>query len=182
MCSLAAPGKRTQLIRQAISCDICGVDMQQTNHWFIARQQGDELRITAWNTRIRSRVGALHLCGQTCLHKLLDEFLARGLASRATGVLPQNLQLALNAPAAGTDSAPRSARPPSRAVTAITAPRTGEYDSSANLLPTPDEIPVVLTPLPPTSITSRSPHADAWKREQARIQSEAPSRSSRSFA
>jgi hypothetical protein len=74
--------RRVSLIRQAISCDICGSEKQQTNHWFVAHEQGDELRVTGWNSRNRLRPGCKHLCGQTCLHKLVDEFVARTLSAR----------------------------------------------------------------------------------------------------
>ena len=70
------------MIRQAISCDICGAEKKQTNHWFVANEQGGELRISGWSTRIRLRAGTRHLCGQTCLHKLVDEFMARIIDGR----------------------------------------------------------------------------------------------------
>ena len=70
------------MIRQAISCDICGTEKKQTNHWFVAYDQGEELRVSGWNSRNRLRPGSKHLCGQTCLHKLVDDFLARTLTSR----------------------------------------------------------------------------------------------------
>ena len=71
------------MIRQAISCDICGAEKKQTNHWFIASEQAGELRVSGWSSRIRLRAGTKHLCGQTCLHKLVDEFMARTIAGRA---------------------------------------------------------------------------------------------------
>ena len=70
------------MIRQAISCDICGTEKKQTNHWFVAYDQGEELRVSGWNSRNRLRPGSKHLCGQTCLHKLVDDFLARTLTMR----------------------------------------------------------------------------------------------------
>jgi hypothetical protein len=71
------------VIRQAISCDLCGTEMQHPTHWFVAYDQGAELRVSGWNTRSRLRAGAKHLCGQTCLHKLVDDFMARTLSARA---------------------------------------------------------------------------------------------------
>ena len=71
------------MIRQAISCDICATEKKQTNHWFVASEQGGELRVSGWNSRNRLRPGMKHLCGQICLHKLVDEFMARTLAMRA---------------------------------------------------------------------------------------------------
>lgn len=70
------------VIRQAISCDICGTEKKQTNHWFVAYDQGGELRISGWNSRNRLRPGSKHLCGQTCLHKLVDDFMDRSITAR----------------------------------------------------------------------------------------------------
>ena len=70
------------MIRQAISCDICGAEKKQTNHWYVACEQAGEMRLGGWNSRMRQRPGAKHLCGQTCLHKLVDEFMARTSAAR----------------------------------------------------------------------------------------------------
>ena len=70
------------MIRQAISCDICGAEKKQTNHWFVTHENAGELRVSGWNSRNRMRPGSKHLCGQTCLHKLVDEFMARDLAAR----------------------------------------------------------------------------------------------------
>jgi hypothetical protein len=70
------------VIRQAISCDICGTEKKQTNHWFVAYDQSGELRVSGWNSRNRLRPGSKHLCGQTCLHKLVDDFMAKALSAR----------------------------------------------------------------------------------------------------
>ena len=70
------------MIRQAISCDICGTEKRQTNHWFVAYEQAGELRISGWKSRHRLRTDAKHLCGQTCLHKLVDEFMAQCISLR----------------------------------------------------------------------------------------------------
>lgn len=71
------------MIRQAISCDICGAEKRQTNHWFVAYAHGGELRVTGWKVSSRLRAGSKHLCGQTCLHKLVDEFIAGTMVSRS---------------------------------------------------------------------------------------------------
>jgi len=71
------------VIRQAISCDVCATEKRQTNHWFVAYEQAGELRVSGWSSRHKLRPGSKHLCGQTCLHKLVDEFMAKSLAVRA---------------------------------------------------------------------------------------------------
>ena len=47
------------MIRQAISCDICGAEKKQTNHWFVASTHGGELRVAGWKTDGRMRAGDL---------------------------------------------------------------------------------------------------------------------------
>ena len=89
------------MIRQAISCDICGAEKRQTNHWFVAYTQGGELRVTGWNANRRMRAGSKHLCGQTCLHKLVDEFIAGTMGSR-TPLAPDAAQR--EEPIAATDA------------------------------------------------------------------------------
>ena len=71
-----------EVIRKAISCDVCASEKRQTNHWFVAYEQAGELRVSGWNSRHRLRPGSKHLCGQTCLHKLVDEFIAKSIAVR----------------------------------------------------------------------------------------------------
>ena len=71
------------MIRQAISCDICASEKKQTNHWFVAYEQSGELRVSGWHSRNRLRPGSKHLCGQTCLHKLVDDFMAKAIAVRS---------------------------------------------------------------------------------------------------
>ena len=71
------------MIRQAISCDICGSEKQQTNHWFVAYESAGELRLAAWHGPKSKRAVVKHLCGQKCVHRLLDEFMAKETASNA---------------------------------------------------------------------------------------------------
>ncbi len=79
------------VIRQAISCDICGTEKKQTNHWFVAYDQGGELRVSGWNSRNRLRPGSKHLCGQTCLHKLVDDFMAQALSTRVRPLVEEEV-------------------------------------------------------------------------------------------
>ena len=114
------------MIRQAISCDICGTEKKQTNHWFVAYEQGGELRVSGWNTRNRLRPGSKHLCGQTCLHKLVDDFMARALTARVRArpslneVEEELMEQAVIADTSLTSDAAYK-----------------EFESSARLIPTP---------------------------------------------
>jgi hypothetical protein len=163
------------VIRQAISCDICGTEKRQTNHWFVAYEQGGELRVSGWTSRRRSRAGSKHLCGQTCLHKLVDDFIAKSMGSRprfaeegtetepvtgpanagpsATSVgeeIESSARLIVSAPSSLSRPAPNL--PPDLIV--VSAHPNLEID-----VPVPDE---------PPPYSSRAWRAEAWQRERER--------------
>jgi len=165
------------VIRQAISCDICGTEKKQTNHWFVAYDQGGELRISGWNTRNRQRPGAKHLCGQTCLHKLVDEFMARALQARAHPSAADDADL--DEPLSATNASLTSGA------------AYAEVQSSARLVPSPaPALPMRPVPRPPVELValpsrlplnepperaeeppvymSRQWRAEAWERERER--------------
>ena len=163
------------MIRRAISCDICGMEKKQTNHWFVAYDQGGELRVSGWDSRNRLRQGSKHLCGQTCLHKLVDNFMARALAARVQPAAEEEMV----EQAVGADAS----------LTSKTAYM--EVESSARLITTPTlvtparpplRMPMELVPMParahpeeaavladePPRFASRNWRAEAWNRERVR--------------
>jgi len=164
------------MIRQAISCDICAAEKRQTNHWFVAYEQGGELRVSGWTSRHRLRADSKHLCGQTCLHKLVDEFMAKSIAVRA-----QRNEENIDA----DDEQPVLAD-----TNLAAAPALAEVESSARLLPVdapvppkstyrtqpeivtmpPRPYPKDIPPLPADTLryASRRWHAEAWERERER--------------
>jgi hypothetical protein len=165
------PGKNV-VIRQAISCDICGTEMQHTTHWFVATDGGPELRVSKWDARGRSRPGTKHLCGQTCLHKLLDEFTARTLNQRpsAAGEKPTGEKESPLAAPHRTDvslTSPKAFTVPAHPVIAATyVDEKDAFESSARLI----------TPLEPRA---RGGRAEAWIRERERQQQPGDSRTMR---
>jgi hypothetical protein len=136
------------VIRQAISCDICGAEKKQTNHWFVAFEQGGELRVSGWNSRNRLRPGSRHLCGQTCLHKLMDEFMARTLTGRlaqsASGEVAGEIQEEVKEAAARTDAS------------LTTDAAYKEFESSARLIATTATPAALTVPTTPTT-SARQP-------------------------
>jgi hypothetical protein len=179
------------LIRQAISCDICASEKKLTNHWFVAHEQGGELRLTGWSSRNRLRPGSKHLCGQICLHKLVDEYMAK------------TIEVRVQTASAEEASAPREAAVPRSIQTTILTtdasltsheahvhPILEEFESSARLLTPPEPIlpkrlplrtPAELVAMPGRQAveelavpneapryTSRSWRAEAWNRERER--------------
>jgi len=65
------------VIRQVITCDICGSQKHQTNHWFVAYEESGELRMSGWNSLHLLSPETKHLCGEACAHKLISHFLVR---------------------------------------------------------------------------------------------------------
>jgi hypothetical protein len=152
------------VIRQAISCDICGTEMLNANHWFVAYDRGPELRIGAWNPRNKLRASARHLCGHKCLHKLVDDFMARTLSAVAPGSVEAE------------DSVPKRAdpsiAPTETSLTCFTAHKPAalpiigscveDFESSARLIP-----PVQLR-IPQAVSDASTMRAEAWERERQR--------------
>ncbi len=164
------------MIRQAISCDICATEKRQTNYWFVAYEQGGELRVSGWSSRHRQRPDTKHLCGQTCLHKLVDEFMAKSTAVRS--------QRAVDA----DEAAAKTAATADASLTSSMA--YDEPESSARLLTPPPSVPPkpVSRPQPELVTMPSWPHsqnfappqgekprsaprnwrAEAWERERER--------------
>jgi hypothetical protein len=153
------------VIRQAISCDICGRDKQQTNHWFVVYEHGSELRISGWSSQARMSMKARHLCGQTCLHKLIDEYMARTLAAAfsatnsETALEEKTLPVSIEEKRPAIPAQPRmDASLTSAAAHARPLPITArasevyvdDYESSASLVPSPEEKRPVIVAQPRT--------------------------------
>jgi hypothetical protein len=166
------------VIRLAISCDICGAEKKQTNHWFVAYEHAGELRIGGWKSRYCKRAGSRHLCGQTCLHKLVDEFMAQAIAEDREMAAAEQASLE---PQSVPQVAP--AVPPAALQSAACKGEYGdeygdEYGSSARLIPTPADVSEMRatrtpeSPIPPAAETSKyishQWRSSAWERERKR--------------
>ena len=164
------------MIRQAISCDICGTEKKQTNHWFVAFDQNGELRVSGWSSRNRLRPGMKHLCGQTCLHKLVDEFMARTIAVRvqpgaaeesevAEQALATDTSLTSNAAFVEAESSARLLTPP-----APVLPKRPPIRTQAELAAMPGKLQAEEPAAPdePPRFASRNWRAEAWDRERER--------------
>jgi len=163
------------VIRQAISCDICGRDKQQTNHWFVVYEHGAELRISGWNSQARTSTKAKHLCGQTCLHKLVDEFMARTIASRpgASGDETASVEgkpLTVEARTDASLTSPAAHLPAASVIAQVPAFREDESQPSARIVADIQseglrkEVPLLARP----AYNARTWRTEAWRREQER--------------
>ena len=150
------------MIRQAISCDICGTEMLNANHWFVAYDRGPELRIGAWNAHNRAKGSARHLCGHKCLHKFVDNFMARTLNAPVPASVGADAKSFLDhaAPPAGT-SLTRIAPHKIQALPIIGS-NVEEFESSAHLIKPTEQI------TPPAASGTSARRAEAWRRERQR--------------
>jgi hypothetical protein len=171
---LERKGTEAAMIRQAISCDICGAEKKQTNHWFVAYTHAGELRVSGWGVQGRVRAGSKHLCGQTCLHKLVDEFIAAGASSRVHA--PSLEPAAGEEPIAAADTSltsnaayvqePSLIAPPEPAVLSRATPAMGAAVIAIAPTRTLQEQRPVVDDAP--DFSSRRWRAEAWERERER--------------
>jgi hypothetical protein len=161
------------VIRQAISCDICGNEKKQTNHWFVAYEQAGELRVSGWSSRNRLRPGTKHLCGQTCLHKLMDEYMAKAIGLKAQAVAQSEVEavapltdssLTSQAGLEGFESSARLITPmmlPTATMAALPVSQLAATASNRR------SKPAISLPEEPR-FSSRNWRAEAWERERER--------------
>lgn len=152
------------MIRQAISCDICGTEMLNANHWFVAYDRGPELRIGPWNPRSRLRGSARHLCGHKCLHKLVDDFMARTLSACGSGSVEagNSAPNRTDHPMVPTDTSLTCFTGHKSAALPIIGSCLADFDSSARL------ISPIEQRLPRAASDPATLRAEAWKRERER--------------
>jgi hypothetical protein len=164
---------RHSVIRQAISCDICGTEMLNANHWFVADDRGPELRISAWSARNRTRAGVRHLCGHKCLHKLVDDFMAKTISARApsSSEASASIETAVARPAPLKDTTLTWVAPHRMHAPPIIGSHVESFESSAQLIK-PAE------PLARPASGSATHCAEAWKRERQRLAEQSTSRRS----
>ncbi len=137
------------MIRQTITCDTCGIERKQANHWFEAFEHEGELRIRGLLPTKTTRPGLKHLCGQTCLHRLVDDFLAGNLSTRMFGTHEESRTPTDFAQLAATVDKPEY--------------ELGEFESSARLIvaPAPQSGKPFAKPVSKTSSVRTRKHAAA---------------------
>ena len=163
------------MIRQAISCDICGAEMLNANHWFVAYDCGCELRVGVWTGENRSRTAARHLCGHKCLHKLVDDYMARMQSARTAAEISTSNQGELDRPAPPTDTSLTLAAPTRKAAPSIFRSHAQSVSSSVEHIDSAEQVSA-RAPSGPKAM-----RAEAWKRERQRVARQALS-SQRSIA
>lgn len=151
------------MIRQAISCDICGTEMLNSNHWFVANDRGTELRISAWSARNRIKAGVRHLCGHKCLHKLVDDFMAKTLSVRppASAEASALIETAVDRPAPSNATTLTWGAPHRIQALPVVGSHVEDFESSAQLIKPTEQ-------LARAASNPTTHRAEAWKRERER--------------
>ena len=57
-------------------CDVCGVEKKQVNHWWKAKEMADHIRVAKAETPLVQPYK--DVCGQSCLHRLVDRWMETG--------------------------------------------------------------------------------------------------------
>jgi len=123
----ALRGERNAMIRHTISCDMCGAQKREANHWFIAYEESGELNVSSWVSPHLYRSGTKHLCGESCLHKLLSTFLAQAVQLQSPQICPSSVpQLAVSLGSEGVAAGSRALLHVQRQLTS-TGFRSGQY-------------------------------------------------------
>jgi hypothetical protein len=63
------------MICDNVTCDVCGIEKKEANHWFTAYEDKGALNLCG-GVLSRKRQIIKHLCGQACVHRLMDIFMA----------------------------------------------------------------------------------------------------------
>ena len=150
--------------------------------------------MSGWNSRNRLRPGSKHLCGQTCLHKLVDEFMANAIAVRTHGTVPEAAEVqervsraqvfvrGVEELAVGVDTSLTSnaayveVESSARLITPLAPAATPLPAVAAASRPQPGLVAMPAKPHAETFVpqqdepryTSRNWHAEAWERERER--------------
>jgi hypothetical protein len=67
--------------RTQYTCDVCGTEKKETNHWWLFVVNDDGFQLAPWGTpwyqtRQRPQATIQHLCGQACAIRKLSEFMS----------------------------------------------------------------------------------------------------------
>jgi hypothetical protein len=131
------------------------------------------------------RPGSKHLCGQTCLHKLVDEFMAKSIAVRAqrraeeadqesAAVAVRDTSLTSNAAYDEMESSARLITPPQPA---LPKPAVRPHPELVTMSPRPQHTDFAAATEETPRQSSRNWRAEAWEREREREQRGASKRS-----
>ena len=68
---------------EGYTCDVCGVQRGESNHWFMSRYGEGYFRIEEWNAQSAKLPTCKHICGSQCATKCLNQTLEQWAAQLA---------------------------------------------------------------------------------------------------
>ena len=73
------------MIKTTVVCDECGTQKGEETNWFAVTDFTDEFKVSRTGMYTGSLPpGTKDICGQNCLHKQLDKFLSKTVATAET--------------------------------------------------------------------------------------------------
>lgn len=79
------------------TCSVCGVAKKETNHWYVVVISSGCAAIYTWlqaeSLSIFDSARAEHLCGQLCVHKLIDRLFFNKIQEADSELRKQNQEV-----------------------------------------------------------------------------------------
>lgn len=63
--------------REQITCDVCGVQKQASNHWFMISVGDNDILVVAHATYRDKYAEPIDLCGEACVLKKVSELISK---------------------------------------------------------------------------------------------------------
>lgn len=72
---------------ERFTCDQCGIEKGETNHWFILFAGANGFEMRPWPDRMEGayKTSWRHICGQNCASILLARWMATGKLDKPSG-------------------------------------------------------------------------------------------------
>lgn len=64
------------MTKEITTCDVCGVQKKETNHWFRADMTNRRFNVLPFNDVANGQLQVSDVCGEACLVKLLNKWLS----------------------------------------------------------------------------------------------------------
>ena len=71
-------------VKSTVICDVCGKERQQTNHWWTALVSSAGWWTIKHYDDNDNYSGLKHLCGQACVHTMVDAWMSSGAQAAQT--------------------------------------------------------------------------------------------------
>lgn len=76
------------MIDTQIRCDVCGIERQAVNHWYLVRANRSGFHVV----KGARKPGDMDVCGQAHVHSLLDRWMETGSLAKPEVVHPETTE------------------------------------------------------------------------------------------